>query len=86
MGMGRLQKVSQPFIIRFLILNFTAMTEKDEDVNGPYQLSASYLSQHNNMHSKPAPPLDFIVVRIEVTDTGCGIRRRDMIQSKLFCA
>jgi osomolarity two-component system sensor histidine kinase SLN1 len=33
----------------------------------------------------PSPPLDWIAVRIEVTDTGCGIRRRDMIESKLFC-
>ena len=35
--------------------------------------------------SKP-PPLEWIVVRIEVSDTGCGIRRKDMVQSKLFCA
>jgi len=30
-------------------------------------------------------PLESVVVRIEVRDTGCGIRRKDMIQSKLFC-
>ncbi|KIP07109.1 hypothetical protein PHLGIDRAFT_71543 [Phlebiopsis gigantea 11061_1 CR5-6] len=50
------------------------------------QLSASYLSQHNVMHSKPPPPLEWIVVRIEISDTGCGIRRKDMVQSKLFSA
>ena len=53
--------------------------------DGHVQLSASYLSQHNTIHSKPPPPLEWIVVRIEVTDTGCGIRRKDMVQSKLFC-
>lgn len=49
------------------------------------RLSASHLTQHNVLHSKPAPPLEWIVVRIEVTDTGCGIRPKDMVQSKLFC-
>ncbi|EIW58488.1 uncharacterized protein TRAVEDRAFT_124042 [Trametes versicolor FP-101664 SS1] len=49
-------------------------------------LSATHLTQHNVLHSKPAPPLEWIVVRIEVTDTGCGIRPKDMVQSKLFSA
>lgn len=53
---------------------------------GHVQLSASYLSQHNTIHAKPPPPLEWIVVRIEVSDTGCGIRRKDMVQSKLFSA
>lgn len=50
------------------------------------QLSTNHLSQHNSIHSKPAPPLEWIVVRIEVTDTGCGIRAKDMVQTKLFSA
>ncbi|KAI0773246.1 hypothetical protein BD413DRAFT_473180 [Trametes elegans] len=50
------------------------------------RLSATHLTQHNVLHSKPAPPLEWIVVRIEVTDTGCGIRPKDMVQSKLFSA
>ncbi|KAI0352098.1 hypothetical protein OH77DRAFT_816660 [Trametes cingulata] len=50
------------------------------------RLSATHLTQHNSLHSKPAPPLEWIVVRIEVTDTGCGIRPKDMVQSKLFSA
>lgn len=49
------------------------------------RLSATHLTQHNVLHSKPAPPLEWIVVRIEVSDTGCGIRPKDMVQSKLFC-
>ena len=55
--------------------------------NGPevHRLSKSHLTQHNVMHAKPAPPLEWIVVRIEVSDTGCGIRPKDMVQSKLFC-
>ncbi|OCH85880.1 hypothetical protein OBBRIDRAFT_762246 [Obba rivulosa] len=52
----------------------------------PHRLSATHLTQHNVIHSKPAPPLEWIVVRIEVTDTGCGIRPKDMVQSKLFSA
>lgn len=48
-------------------------------------LSTNHLTQHNVIHSKPAPPLEWIVVRIEVSDTGCGIRPKDMVQSKLFC-
>ncbi|KAI0642307.1 hypothetical protein C8Q79DRAFT_1003202 [Trametes meyenii] len=50
------------------------------------KLSATHLTQHNVLHSKPAPPLEWVVVRIEVTDTGCGIRPKDMVQSKLFSA
>ncbi len=53
--------------------------------DGMPRLSATHLTQHNVLHSKPAPPLEWIVVRIEVTDTGCGIRPKDMVQSKLFC-
>ncbi|KAG5219359.1 Tco5 histidine kinase [Salix suchowensis] len=49
-----------------------------------HSLSTSHLSQHNRHHTD-APPLEWIVVRIEVADTGCGIRRRDMAESKLFC-
>lgn len=48
------------------------------------RLCATHLNRHNDFHSKP-PPLEWIVVRIEVTDTGCGIRPKDMVQSKLFC-
>ncbi|KIP05565.1 hypothetical protein PHLGIDRAFT_128820 [Phlebiopsis gigantea 11061_1 CR5-6] len=48
-------------------------------------LSRTLLSQHDVMHSKPSP-LEWIVVRIEVTDTGCGIRQKDMVQTKLFSA
>jgi signal transduction histidine kinase len=50
-----------------------------------HSLSEDHLSQHNLHHSKPRTPLEWIVVRIEVTDTGCGIKPRDIAQSKLFC-
>ncbi|KDQ61452.1 hypothetical protein JAAARDRAFT_510766 [Jaapia argillacea MUCL 33604] len=50
-----------------------------------HALSVDHLSQHNLSNSKP-PPLECIVVRIEVTDTGCGIKSKDMAQSKLFSA
>ena len=50
-----------------------------------HSLSANHLSQHNRRHSELHTPLDWIVVRIEVTDTGCGIKPKDIAQSKLFC-
>ncbi|KAF8892172.1 hypothetical protein BD779DRAFT_1784373 [Infundibulicybe gibba] len=51
-----------------------------------HPLSATYLKQHNIECNKSSPPLEWIVVRIEVTDTGYGIKARDMAQSKLFSA
>lgn len=48
------------------------------------QLSMTQLSRHN-MHSVSLSRLEWIVVRIEVSDTGCGIRQKDMVDSKLFC-
>ncbi|KAL0953952.1 hypothetical protein HGRIS_005113 [Hohenbuehelia grisea] len=54
-------------------------------VDEHHMLSATHLTQHNRHHGKPSP-LEWIVVRIEVTDSGCGIRSRDMAQSKLFSA
>lgn len=48
------------------------------------QLSVKHLERHNSMHNKP-PPLEQIAVRIEISDTGCGIRPQDMIQCRLFC-
>ena len=48
-------------------------------------LSSDYLSQHDLSQQITASPLEGIVVRIEVTDTGYGIRPKDMVESKLFC-
>jgi osomolarity two-component system, sensor histidine kinase SLN1 len=53
-------------------------------INEPHSLSMHNLSLHN-LSQAPSQPLDSIVVRIEVTDTGCGIKAEDMIHSKLFC-
>ncbi|KAI0042739.1 hypothetical protein FA95DRAFT_1598309 [Auriscalpium vulgare] len=50
---------------------------------GGSPLSANTLSHHNWLHSKPP---EWIVVRIEVTDSGYGIPPKDMMQSKLFSA
>ncbi|KAG6879944.1 hypothetical protein C0992_009302 [Termitomyces sp. T32_za158] len=47
-------------------------------------LSTSHLSRHNN--AGKAPGLEYIVVRIEVTDTGHGIKPRDVVRNKLFSA
>lgn len=44
-------------------------------------LSAFRLSQHDALHS---PHSDNIVVRIEIEDTGVGIRARDLVDKKLF--
>jgi osomolarity two-component system, sensor histidine kinase SLN1 len=63
------------------------LSEKRIDVEGDVQrpLSASYLSQHDKQQDKPSSLLEWIAVRIEVTDTGYGIKAQDMAQSKLFC-
>ena len=60
--------------------------DKDTDKDKVYgtgfiPLSASSLKQHN-LHNSTPP--EWIVVRIEVTDTGYGIPPKEMKQSKLF--
>jgi osomolarity two-component system sensor histidine kinase SLN1 len=60
------------------------LTASTDPENQHHLLSTTHLSQHN-LNSKYAEPFEFIVVRIEVTDTGCGIKTEDMAQSKLFC-
>jgi signal transduction histidine kinase len=44
------------------------------------KLSATNLSVHNGAQSTSSPS---IIVRIEVTDTGCGIGKKE--SAKLFC-
>lgn len=63
------------------------LEEKRIDVEGDVQrpLSTSYLSQHDKQQGRPSNSLEWIAVRIEVTDTGYGIKAQDMAQSKLFC-
>ena len=63
------------------------LSEKQISVEGVVQrpLSTSYLSQHDKQQDKPSGSLEWIAVRIEVTDTGYGIKAQDMAQSKLFC-
>jgi osomolarity two-component system, sensor histidine kinase SLN1 len=47
-------------------------------------LSAGMLDKHNKANAGPVMT-DQIIVRIEVTDTGCGIQSKDMVHNKLFC-
>jgi len=63
----------------------TSVTEPPNglDSNEHPPLSATYLNQHNNENR---PAAERIVVRIEVMDTGCGIKPRDIAQNKLFSA
>jgi hypothetical protein len=63
-------------------------SEKRIYVGGDIQrpLSAGYLSQHDSQQENPSNSLDWIAVRIEVTDTGYGIKAQDMSQNKLFSA
>ncbi|KAJ7509919.1 hypothetical protein B0H11DRAFT_1961525 [Mycena galericulata] len=52
-----------------------------------HALSASHLNQHNLANGlDPGAELKSIVVRIEVTDTGYGITRKDMDECNLFSA
>lgn len=57
-----------------------------KDGDGEKQgLSAKMLLRHNESMEDQAPPLEKIIVRIEVTDTGCGIQNKEMVHNKLFC-
>jgi osomolarity two-component system sensor histidine kinase SLN1 len=62
----------------------TEKAEKaSEELGDEPRLSAHSLDRHNRWHT---PQRDWIVVRIEVTDTGYGIPPKEMVQSNLFCA
>jgi hypothetical protein len=50
----------------------------------PESLSNENIREHER-RSQPEAPIDKIVVRVEVTDTGTGIRPQDMARTKLFC-
>ncbi|KZT19596.1 hypothetical protein NEOLEDRAFT_1158991 [Neolentinus lepideus HHB14362 ss-1] len=58
----------------------------DEKAENPpaHVLSAQHLCEHDQ--ALPKKPLDWIVVRIEVRDTGYGIPPKEMVESKLFSA
>lgn len=60
-----------------------AVIDDDDDNRANPPLSTDHLNQHNKQHS--TSPLEHIIVRIEVTDTGYGIRPQDMVEGKLFC-
>lgn len=51
---------------------------------GNVGLSADLLKQHNTISDEKARSLERIVVRIEVSDTGCGIHEKEMHEIKLF--
>ncbi len=59
------------------------LSEEGDDHRLKEPLSTDHLTEHNKRHATSA--LEYIVVRIEVTDTGFGIKPEDMAQSKLFC-
>ena len=64
-------------------------TKKGSTVEGKEKadnggLSTDLLNQHNTIDSEKVKPLERIVVRIEVSDTGCGIHEKDMHEIKLF--
>ena len=47
-------------------------------------LFADLLNQHNTIDSEKVKPLERIVVRVEVCDTGYGIHEKEMHEIKLF--
>ncbi|KIJ55470.1 hypothetical protein M422DRAFT_240090 [Sphaerobolus stellatus SS14] len=55
--------------------------ETQSSVDDPNILSAHRLNEHNSNFESPP---DNIIVRIEIEDTGPGIRARDLIDNKLF--
>lgn len=59
-------------------------TLEDKGKAGGGELSADLLDQHNTVDDEKMKPLERIVVRIEVSDTGCGIHEKEMDEIKLF--
>ncbi|KAG8925262.1 hypothetical protein FRC02_009810 [Tulasnella sp. 418] len=65
--------------------NGTSTTATKVDPSVPARLSATQLDLHNAATgSTLVPGIDYIVIRLEVEDTGVGIRRKDMIDNRLF--
>ncbi|KAJ3994080.1 hypothetical protein F5050DRAFT_1576353 [Lentinula boryana] len=61
----------------------TTQTEKNDPASRE-KLSASRLAQHDYDHANDDN--ETIVVRVEVSDTGCGIEKSELVGSKLFSA
>lgn len=59
-------------------------TIDDKGRAGHAGLSADLLKQHDTIADEKARPLERIVVRIEVSDTGCGIHEKEMHEIRLF--
>ncbi|KAK2464012.1 hypothetical protein APHAL10511_003956 [Amanita phalloides] len=76
-----------------LILPTSTMPSEQESLAAPtamsdehkHQLSATRLTMHD-MQQDSTPSLERIVVRIEVTDTGSGIKASDLTHGRLFSA
>jgi osomolarity two-component system sensor histidine kinase SLN1 len=63
----------------------------ENTAQNPHHLSSVHLDQHNREtdhghHDRDEHQCHTAIVRIEVTDTGAGIRPRDMQECKLFSA
>jgi len=59
-------------------------TAEDNGKTGKAGLSADLLNQHNTIDNERAKSLERVVVRIEISDTGCGIHEKEMREIKLF--
>ena len=59
-------------------------TVEGKEKAGNSGISADLLNQHNTIDNEKVKPFERIVVRIEVSDTGCGINEKDMHEIKLF--
>jgi len=57
-------------------------TVEDNGKTDKAELSADLLNQHNTIDNERS--LEMFVVRIEISDTGCGIHEKEMHQIKLF--
>ncbi|KIK56435.1 hypothetical protein GYMLUDRAFT_47200 [Collybiopsis luxurians FD-317 M1] len=71
---------------RLVCPSMSSLSEQDGKKQQSVDSDNLLTSQNVELHNQQENPTDRIVVRIEVSDTGSGIRPQDMIQSKLFSA
>lgn len=79
-------RLVRPFPFARVDSNKEKVSEGKETSSTAYEqahhLSTKHLHRHNHDQNKI---LDEIVVRVEVIDTGCGLKPSEIANNRLFC-